>query len=253
MFSLNVALITLACVTAGLVAGALVARILPGHHLRDESRDILKTASGLIATLVALVLGLLVGSTKSSFDSANAGIMQAGAKYIALDHHLARYGLEANDLRRDLREALRESIERIWPSDGQDGGNAEDDGMAEGLERLHTSIVNLQPSNDAQKAIQANALGVSNDLLQARWLLVEQTQYALPGAFLVVLIFWLSVLYIGFGMLTPRNATAFAALLICAVSISAALFLILELNHPFDGAIKVSSLPLEKALALLKI
>lgn len=253
MLSILVALVTLACVSLGVLIGLRLRGILPEEHLKDDSRDILKTAAGLIATLVALVLGLLVGSTKNSFDAANAGLMQAGAKIIALDRHLARYGPETAPQRALLKATLRGGIERMWPGHGPGRGDGDpaDAGMAGGLERLHGEIVALVPADDARKAIQSQAMQVSNDLLQSRWLLVEQTQYALPTPFLVVLISWLTVLYASFGLLAPRNPTALAALFVCAVSISGAIFLILELNHPFDGTIKVSSLPFEKALSLL--
>src|SRR5207248_9963466 len=88
----------------------------------------------------------------------------------------------------------------------------------------------------------------SGDLRQTRWLLVEQTQSPIPIPFLVVLLFWLTVLHISFGMLAPRNATVVAVLLTCALSVSGAIFMILEMSHPLDGMIKVSSAPMRNAL-----
>ena len=99
MASLITALITLACLCAGTILGSLIRNRLPDHHLRDDSRDVIKMASGMIATLVALVIGLLVSSSKSTYDQASAGVTQIGAKAILLDRVLARYGPETKAIR----------------------------------------------------------------------------------------------------------------------------------------------------------
>lgn len=88
-------------------------------------------------------------------------------------------------------------------------------------------------------------------MLQTRLLLVEQQQNELPSIFLVLLIFWLTGLFISFGLFAPRNGTVLAVLLICALSVSSAIFLVLEMNRPLDGFIKVSSAPLRKAVELI--
>ena len=240
-----VASTTLICISLGLLVGLFLRERLPQHHLKDDSKDILKTSSGLIATLVALVLGLLVASTKSTFDAANTLIMQTGGKFIVLDRYLTLYGPETQKTREELKASLQAGIDTMWPSKGHGNPNAYP--MAQGLENVYHAVVQLKPENDTQRQIQS--VQVCNDLVQMRWQVVEQTQYALPTAFLVVLIFWLTVLYANFGLLSPRNVTALVALFGCAVSISGAIFLILEMTHPFDGTITVSSLPFEKAIS----
>src|SRR4051794_4090994 len=106
MASLVSALITLTSVCAGTMLGSLIRSRLPDHHLRDDSRDVVKTASGMIATLVALVIGLLVSSSKSTYDQASSGVTQIGAKMILLDRALARYGPETKVIRERIREAI---------------------------------------------------------------------------------------------------------------------------------------------------
>ena len=244
-----ISLITLVCVLLGLVVGLFLRRLLPEHHLKDDSKDVLKTTSGLIATLVALVLGLLVASTKGTFDTANIMLMQEGAKFITLDRYLAAYGPEARPLQKLLKNSLEKGIQRMWPEEGN--GNPDDSEMSRGLQAVYSQLVALQPSDASRKLIQGLCLAVCTDLLQSRWMLLEQTQYRLPIAFVVVLVFWLTVLYANFGLLSPLNPTALIALLVCAMSISGAIFLILEMIHPFDGFVKVSSGPFVKALSLV--
>ena len=116
---------------------------------------------------------------------------------------------------------------------------------------VYNKIRELSPQHDSQKYLQSQALQLSADMMQSRWMLIEQSQTKLPRVFLVVLTFWLTILFAQFGLLAPRNRTAMSALLICAISMSGAIFLILELNKPLEGTIKVSSAPLHKALLLI--
>jgi hypothetical protein len=246
-----VALISFAVIFGSTMLGMVVRRLLPEHHLRDDSKDTVKLGAGLIATLAALVLGLLVGSAKSSFDAVNAGITQAAAKAIVLDRALARYGPEAKDAREQLRRSVAGVIEMIWPDQrtGVSGLTALE--RANGLETLQDKVQALQPASDSQRALLSRALDLTNDVGQARWLLIEQQHVGLPTALLVVLVLWLAILYASFGLFAPRNATVILVLFVCALSASASLFLILELNSPLEGTIKVSSAPMVKALELL--
>jgi hypothetical protein len=119
------------------------------------------------------------------------------------------------------------------------------------MAQVYTKIRELSPKNDAQKYLQTQALQIGANMTQSRWMLIEQSQTKLPWIFLVVLTFWLTVLFAQFGLLSPRNLTAKSALFICAQSVSGAIYLILELNDPLEGTIKVSSAPLHKALSLI--
>lgn len=251
MSSIVIAMIVFACTLAGVMLGMFLRHLLPGHHLRDESKEFLKTSTGLIATLVALVLGLLVASSKSTFDAVNTGLTQSGAKTIALHRLLVRYGPDAKDVRDLLRRSVAASIERVWPSDKSRAVDMAAVQAATGAEDVYQGVQDLSPKTDAQRSLQAQALQINGDLLQARWLLIEQTQNTVPIAFLVILTFWIAVLYVSFGMLAPRNATAVVALVVCALSTSGAVFLALEMNHPLAGIIKISSAPLQKALEVL--
>ncbi|MCE9533916.1 MAG: DUF4239 domain-containing protein [Planctomycetes bacterium] len=248
MSSLGIALITLACMIGGLLLGVILRYILPEHHTKDDAKDMMKTAAGMMATLIALIIGLLVSSAKSSFDATSGSLTQGGAKIITLDHILSRYGPEAKEIRERLKSSVASGVKRVWPDDVQvvDMAAAE---KATGMQDVYDMVRALKPANESQEYLKSQALSLSADLMQTRWLLIEQSQNSVPTLFLVVLIFWLTVLFACFGILTPRNFTSIAALSICAASMAGAIFLIMELNHPLEGTIKVSNAPLLKALS----
>ena len=251
MSALLTAFIIFAFMLSGIVLGSYLRVVLPDHHTQADSKDILMSSAGMMATLVALIIGLLVSSAKDSYDVTNSSITQGGAKIITLDYYLSRYGSEAKEVRELLPQAVSSGIERIWPNERRQGADLAKMEAATEMADIYNKIRELSPQNDSQKYLHSQALQLSADMMQSRWMLIEQSQTNLPRIFLVVLTFWLTVLFALFGLLAPRNLTAKSALFVCALSMSGAIFLILELNHPLEGSIKVSSAPLHKALSLI--
>ena len=248
MSSLSIGLISAGCILSGALLGLLLHGLLPEQHLRDNSKDTVKVVAGMIATLSALVLGLLVSSAKNSFDAMNTAITQGGAKIVLLDRVLATYGPETKDAREQLRRAVVAGIEMFWPEEINAGSGMTGFERANAMEMIQAKLRELARATDAQRQLLSQAEQISGDMLQARWLLIEQAQSALPLPFLVVLLFWLTMLHLSFGLFAPRNWTVITVLLISALSVSGAIFIILEMNHPLQGMIKVSSAPMRKAL-----
>ena len=208
----------------------------------------MKLGAGVIATVTALVLGLLISSAKGTFDEASAKITQAGAKVIMLDELLDRYGPETKQLHR----AVELMLGRIWPSEAT--GTVAGMGAIEQsrqIRLMQDRLGAVAPSDDAHRQILSQAQQVVSDVGQARWMLTEEAQKTLPTPLVVVLIFWLAVLFTSFGIFAPRNVTVVIVLLVCACSMAGAIFLILELNHSLDGFIKVSCAPLREALLVM--
>ncbi|MFO0910516.1 MAG: hypothetical protein U0794_19585 [Isosphaeraceae bacterium] len=251
MTSLLTALSTVGLLCLGAAIGSLVRDRLPDHHIRDDSKDIVKTTSGMVATLVALVIGLLVSSAKSSFDDASDGVTQAGARMILIDRMLGRYGPETQPIRERMKSALQVAIDRLWGT-----GTSRKEGLVaieqgRGVDDVLEMIEGLNAVTDKQKQIRSNAISACQDLLQSRWLMIERAQTTLPLPFLAILIFWLSVLFTSFGLLTPRNRTTMLCLLVCALAMASAIALLMEMNRPFEGTIQVSPAPLLKALQVI--
>jgi hypothetical protein len=244
-------MVTLACLCAGTLLGSLIRSRLPDHHLRDDSKDVLTMASGMIATLVALVIGLLVSSSKTSFDQASSGVTQIGAKVILLDRALVRYGPETKAIRERMREQIATSIERLWPTGRGANPNLAAVEHGTGMDDVLEMIERLAPQDEARRAIRSHALQTCSELVNSRWLMIEQAQTTLPTVFLGILIFWLTVLFASLGLLAPRNVTTWSSLFVCAVSMAGAIYLILEMNRPLEGAVQISPAPLRKALSVM--
>ena len=249
MTSTTTGLCVFACVF-GAAASALLARnALPEHHLSADTKDTVKLAMGLVATMAALVLGLLVASAKSSYDLQKSEVVQMAGKVAFLDRILAHYGPESAEARAALRRALEVAITRIWPENKLSDPQLAP--TAAGGEALFDVLQNLAPQNDPQRSLKAQALAMAADLGQMRWLLFEQTGSSISTPLLVIVVFWLAILFFSFGLFGPSNATAVAALLVAALSVSGAIFLVLELDQPFNGLIRISSQPMLNALSQL--
>ena len=246
-----VGLISVVCISIGLLVGVFLQNILPARHLDAASKDTVRIGAGMLATLTALVLGLLVSSAKSSFDAMNTAIASGGAKVVMLDRVLANYGPEANEARQQLRRSIAGAIDRIWSSEKTSPGGLHAAESGTGLDMIQMKLNELAPKNNAQQQLLAQAYQIANDLVQTRLMTIEEQQSVLSPVFLIFLIFWLIVLFLSFGLFAPRNVTVLALLLICALSFSSAIFLILEMNRPLDGVIKASNAPLREALELI--
>ncbi len=251
MDSLTVAGVALAATFGGALAGVALRRRLPDSHLTSESKDVVKTGTGLLATLSALVLGLLVASAKSSYDAQRGGFQQLATNIILLDRSLKEYGPEAGGCRERLRHTVALVIEHRWPAGGGRPGSMDAAEITESGRAFYAAARSLPAPTDAQKATQAQALQMSTDLARTRWQLTQAEESAIPLPFLVVLVVWLTVLFVTFGLFAPPNATVLVVLGCCALSVAGALFLIVELDQPFNGLIQVSSKPLRDALGQL--
>lgn len=251
MSPIAIGLIVLVCVFGGAVLGMFLQKVLPEHYLNDASKDVVKLVTGLIATLAALVLGLLVASAKNSFDTVNEGFRESAAKIILLDRALAQYGPETKDLRDLLKRGFTARVEQFFPKGLSRTSTLSSPQATAAMEGFQQRLRALPPQSDAQRSLQSRALELSDAVTQARWLGIAHEENAIPTPFLVVLVFWLAVMFASFGLFAPRNAIAIAVLFLGAVSLSAAISLIEELNDPLEGFITISRAPMERALGFL--
>lgn len=242
--------IVLACVLGGGLLGMGLRRCLPDDHLTSDAKDVVKLGVGLLATLTALVLGLLIASAKGTQDTSNTEVKQLSASLVLLERVLEHYGPEANEARDLLRKSASLTVSKIWLQPGSDPAVIQSN-LSATADALFTALKNLQPQDDAQRTLRAQAVQISTDLGRTSLLLEEQGRSSIPMPFLVVLVCWVAIIFGAFGLLAPRNPTVVAVLLLCAVSISGAVFLVLEFDQPFDGLVQISSAPLRDAIARL--
>jgi len=245
-------LIAFACIFGGTLLGMFLRTILPGHHVSDDSKGAVMLGTGMIATMAALVLALLIASAKGNYDTMSSELRQVSSRVILLDRVMAHYGPETNEARDLLRRSIASTIKRVWPEDNIEQAVAESTEGRVDIETIQDKLRQLSPRNDAQRWLQSRALEISIEIAEGRWLLIEQLgQRTLPMPFFVLMVFWLTIIFASFGLFSPRNATVITVLLICALSAAGSLFLIIELDTPYQGLIKVSSVPLRNALAHL--
>lgn len=251
MSSIAIAAIVFVSVFGAALVGIAVRSVLPEHHLTTDSKDVVKLAMGLIATMAALVLGLLTGSAKGTFDTQSSEVKDIAANAIALDRTLAHYGPETKEIRDTIRQAMLQSLATMWPEEVPAAAPSKPvvPSTIPPAERIDDDIRALTPQNDSQRALQARATSLVGGILQTRWLLFGGGGNVVQKPLLVVLVFWLAALFASFGLFAPRNATVVTMLLVAAVSVAGSIFLILEMNQPFAGLLKISSEPLRFALA----
>lgn len=247
MSAFAIGLTAFVCILGGALAGLVLQIALPERRLSEDSKDIVKVVTGLIATLSALVLGLLIASAKSSYDAVEAEFKQVAAKVIVVDRLLAQYGPGAKEARDLLRNAYAAHVDRLFSA----GTAASALSDTSSIEQLDAKVQALMPVDDSQRALKASAERVVADMAQARWLGFEEVTTKTPTTFLVVLVSWLAAMFAGFGLFSPRNVTALTALVVGALAVSTSIFLIEEMGRPLDGVIAISSEPMHKTLAVL--
>lgn len=251
MSSWIVALIVFGCGFGGVLAGALLRRFLPDHHLHHDSKEVMKIGAGVIATLTALVLGLMISSAKTSFDAINDGLTQCGTDVILLHRVLTQYGPETKPIREKLKSAVGSVITRLWPEEADGLGKGDRANVGLVLTDIHDSLLNLVPDKDSRKALQAQAVQGIVELRQHLLQVMQRREIPLPIPFLAIMIFWLAVLFASLGLLAPPNATNLAVLFLCAASVAGAVFLLVEMSHPTTGIMKVSPTPMLNAFRAL--
>jgi hypothetical protein len=249
MSSFTISSFVFAGVFGGALIGMLLHAVLPEHHLNNETKDIVKLGMGLVGTMAALLLGLLVAAAKNSYDAQNSELTQISANIALLDRVLAHYGPETAEIRNGLRNSVTRISQTMWPQDGSKFSSSAP--PVEGVERLFDSIPRLGPRNDEQRYLKQQALSLTMDIAKIRWLMYEQETVLASLPLLTMVGVWLSLIFISFGLFAPFNGTAVSSLFVSSVSVSGAIFLILEMYTPYTGVIAISGNALRAALAQL--
>jgi hypothetical protein len=251
MSSVAVAIVVFACAFGGGLAGLWLHGRLPQHHRESESRDVVKLVMGLIATLAALVLGLLISSAHRSYEAQQAEVQQIAVHLFQLDRALGHLGPNAREARELLRAVVQAEVDRASQAGGMQRSIETPLEAQRAAALIFERIATLKPADEAQRFVQARALQLLGSLGDTRLLLSEQARAGISWPFLVVLVFWLAMLFVGFGLFAQRNATLVVALLLGALSVSGAVFLILEMNRPYTGMMQISIEPIRYVLGRL--
>jgi hypothetical protein len=242
-------LLSFLSIVAGIMLGMTVRTRFP-HRVGHDTKEVIRLGAGLLATLAAVVISLLIASAKSSYDTQDSHFRQLSAYLVETDQLLAQYGPEAMAVRKLMRESVPAAMDRIWNEKATALQNTAF--TANSLaEQLHTAIDALSPVNDAQRALKSRIVQAGNEIARTRLLIYADGDKPILTPFLLILIVWLAVIFMSFGMFVEPGAVAWAALLVFALSVSSALFLVADLSQPFAGLMQISKEQLRDTLVSL--
>jgi hypothetical protein len=247
MDSVATTIVVFVCIFGAVLLGMALRRILPEDHLSADSRDAVKLAMGLVATMAALLLGLLISSAKGSCDAARNDVAQMAAKVAFLDRALQAYGPEAAAVRIRLHAVISESVAQLWPD--RDGAQVRMAPDVRAGNSLYNAILQLSPRDEAQRSLKSSIVATAIETGQMRELLAAHATPSISQPLLVIVVSWLVVIFLGFSVVSPTNLTTGLALLVTTLSVTGAVFLILELDQPFVGLLRISGEPFFKILA----
>jgi hypothetical protein len=242
-------LLVLASVFGSGLLGLSLRSIVPAHYLEEESVAMVRLCTGVIATLAALVLGLLVASAKSNYDRVNDQVTQAAAAIVLMDRTLAQFGPQTAEARGLLHSVVTGVANTVFSEHSRGVADLDDPQRLALSDRLQAEIRALPADTEVQRTLKSQAIELSNDVVKMRLLTITQAQGSIPGMFLVVLVLWLVIMFAGFGLVTARNRMVIVTLFLGAVSLAGAVFMIEELNRPLEGLMQVSSAPIRYALS----
>jgi hypothetical protein len=242
-------LATFLVIFGGGLLGLLFGRLLPEEYRSDATQRIVQTATGMVSLLAALVLGLLVATAKNKFDTSNQQVEQFAASLMLLNRELVNYGPEANDTNALLRKYTIAKIAETWPDGPGPKPGPGDLPAWKLLESLQRSLTELAPKTASQRSEAATASETAAALAKTTWLQAAEESEHVPHPFVLIMIVWLFVLFVSFGLFAPRNMLVVIALLVGALSIAGAVVLIVDMDSPFEGMITVAADPMQEAVA----
>ena len=246
MHSVLISLVVFGCTFGGALFGMFLHSILPKEHLQPGTTDVVKLATGLVVTMTGLVLGMLVSSSLTFYNTQHREIQDLSAKLILTDRILSEYGPETREIRSNLHDVVAIAANRIWPEDRSLRTDLKPDHT---FANVYGELQALPPKNEQQRTNRAEALGLMRAIYETRWLMfVESAGNAFSTPLLTILVSWLTVIFVSFGLLAQRNATLIGSLIVCSLAVSAAVFIIVEMYDPFEGLFRMSATPMRSVL-----
>jgi hypothetical protein len=244
-------LLSFISIMAGVALGMVLHARLRAFRLNAETKEVVRLGASLLATLAAVVISLMIASAKTSFDTQDAHFRQLAANLVLTDQLLAQYGPEVASIRKLMREDVPAAIDRIWREKATGALQSTAFTASSISEQLYGAVEKLSPANDLQRALKLRIEQASTDVARARLLMFADTDTPIPTPFLLILIFWLTAIFTSFSLFVEPGIVVVSALLIFALSVSSALFLVSDLSRPFVGLMQVSSDQLMQSLAPL--
>ena len=238
-----------AVVSAAVFAGALIGlylhRMLPKAHLTKDTQDVVRLGTGMLSVLASLVLAMLISTAKTTYDSADRDLRTFSAELILMNETLRDYGADAAVPHGLLRTYTARMIAETWPARGEAIVDSASSGAL--LERVREAVRALRPVDDGQRWLQDQALQINTSLLRQRWQFIQNEGHSVRPVVLLILVSWISFIFASFGLNAPQNGTVVAAFLVCSLAIGGSVFLVLAMDSPLSGLMRVSDAPMRRA------
>jgi hypothetical protein len=241
MSSMIAFLASFVSILIGTAIGMVLKRSLRLDLLEAGSKELIRLGAGFLATLAALVIGLMIASAKNTYDAQNTNILQLGTNAVLVDQLLTQYGPEARAARTLLRETIPSATARIWRESNERDAGASTFVISGTAERFYHAIEGLKPANAEQNSLKSRIVTITTEMGRTRLLVFTQNDNAIPVPFFIVLTLWLVVIFASFSLFAEPGPIVIASILVFAISVSSALFLIVDLSHPFDGLMQISN------------
>ena len=218
---------------------------LPSEHLQGDTRRVVGRVANLFVVMTSLVLGLMMNSARDTFETNNRDIRTLATELILLDRTMRALGPEAEDARRHLVEYVQTSLK---------GANIlQEDPQAEALlETAGTELRAIRVSDEQKVALWNDARELYRQVVRQRWVMLDEYGGTIPRPLITIVILWLAVIFVSFGYRAPRNTIVMASLCLAALLISAAVYLILDMDTPASSMTQASKVPFQRALAQLQ-
>jgi hypothetical protein len=243
MSSLRISVLVFSFLFGGALLGMYTSPYLPVDHIKSVQVSI-----GLLTTMFGLLFSLQLSSGKTYFDVQEQEVMGMRSKTVLLDNVLAHYGPESEGARQALRKSVHEVLNHVWPRERSSVSTwAPNDEVVQ----LYDEIQQLSPNNEAQRSEKALALGMAIDLRRTRWISAARIRSSTAVPLMIMEIAWATLIFSSFGLLATYSVTAIVSLALCAFAVSGGFFLIVEMNTPFSGLIRVSSAPIRETFKQL--
>jgi Protein of unknown function (DUF4239) len=242
-------LTSFASILIGAAIGMSLKRFLPADVLDGGSKEAIRLGAGFLSTLSALVIGLMIASAKNSYDTQNTNIRQLGANVVLVDQMLLKYGPETKPARTLLRELISSAASRIWQENAERNRHGSTFIVSGTADRFYNLVEGLTPANDEQTSLKSRIVQATTEIGRTRILVFTQSDNAIPVPFFIVLTFWLVVIFASFSVFAEPSPIVIASILVFALSVSSALFLIVDLSQPFDGLMQISNHHLQMVLS----
>ena len=252
MRPLAVAIVIAILAFAAGVLGLFLQRRLPERHTKDRSRDMISSVTSLVSLMLALVLGTLVSASYSAFSTQRSELETLATNALELDMTLAQYGPDAKPARDLLRDTLVRSHQLFWGSGVSDPSAFGVAVALPGLRAMSDYLNKLDPTTSTQKALLSSAIGYEKAIEATRLKMSLQLASTIAWPLVLVIGSWSVLLFIGYGLLSHVNVMTVAVLGFGALSVAGAVFLIIELRHPYSGLLRVPPAALLEAISTMK-